>query len=72
MNNPKLENISPGIGKLLCQHAQAVRLIEQVCDEIMNEFSVHMDTYEEKIRKDYRIKSLVNDWLQECLDTERV
>ena len=57
---------------MLCEHVQAIRAIEQVCDDIVNEFSTHMKSYEDRLRKEHRVKSLVSEWLQARLDEEKV
>lgn len=49
-----------------------MRLIQQECDEIMSGYRLHMQAYEERLKKEHPIKSLVDDWLNERLDLERV
>jgi hypothetical protein len=71
LTNPQLEQISPGIGKLLVEHARSVHIVQQVCDEVDCELDKHMSEYEAKLRKQYRVKSLVREWLNDCLQDEK-
>lgn len=70
--NLELEAISPGIGKLLSDHVKAQILIEQVDEEIQKEFDDHMAEYEKNLKKKYKIRSLVKEWLNDSLNEEKV
>ena len=72
LKNAELEAISPGIGKLLSEHARAEILIRQVDEEMQKEFDDHLAEYEKNLRKKYKVRSLVKEWLSESLNEEKV
>ena len=66
-----LEQVSPGIGKLLSEHSRAVLLVKQTQQEFDAAFNVHIEKFTNKLRQDYSIRSRVNEWLNECVQNER-
>ena len=72
LTNAEIEAISPGIGKLLSEQNRAGILIRQVDEEMQTELDAHMAEYETNLKKKYKIRSLVKQWLGDCLNEEKV
>lgn len=72
MTSDKLEQVSPGIAKLLMDQSKSVLIMQDICDQLEKELNDHLEKYEAKLKKDYRIKSLVSDWLYDCIEKEKV
>ena len=72
LTDDRLEKISPGIGKLLSDHSKAVIIMRETEEEISKEFSDHIQKYEDDLKKNYRIRARVSDWLHECIAREEV
>lgn len=67
----ELECISPGIGKMLCEHAQVVIIMHEEQNLLHLEMMNHIETYTEKLRERNKVKSLVGVWLDEHVASER-
>jgi hypothetical protein len=50
-NSSSVSNFYKGIGKLLSEHAQAVRLVQQVYEDVVGDYQRHMLVYEENLKK---------------------
>ncbi len=70
--NSSLERITPGLGTLLSDQAKTVLLIQEIMEQIEKDFSDHIQNFENGLRKKYKIKSQVSEWLYECTEVERV
>ena len=70
--NSKLEKLSPGISKILIDHCKSVLIVEEVTNSLKNELTNHISEYESQLRKNYKIKSRVIEWINECLNERRV
>ena len=62
---------SPGIGKLLSEHSRAVLIVKQTQQELDAAFNCHIETFTQKLKQDYSIRSRVNEWLNQCVQNER-
>lgn len=69
--NSKLEKLSPGISKILIDHCKSVLIVEEVTNSLKNELTNHISEYESQLRKNYKIKSRVIEWINECLNERR-
>jgi len=72
LTDQRLERISPGIGKLLSEHSRAVLLVQQIQEELQDEFKAHIEKYTNDLKKNYRIRARVSEWLNECVQKETV
>jgi hypothetical protein len=72
LNNSDLERIAPGIAKTLIENAKSILFVRKICSEIENELRMHLDEYEANLKKRYKVKSLVKDWIYEAIQLERV
>ena len=72
LNDSELESIAPGIANTLIQNAKSVIYIRQICNDVTNEMQKHLDDYEVKLKKRYKVRSLVKDWLYENINEEKV
>ena len=70
-NSQELEAVSQGIGLLLVEHAKSLIVMKSESDKLAQELSKHLASFEERLRKKYPIKSLVRDWLYDCVKEER-
>ena len=68
----RLEQVSPGIGKLLSEHSRAVLVVKQTQQEFDAAFNVHIEKFTNKLKQDYSIRSRVNEWLNECYSFKRL
>ena len=71
LENSQLENISPGIGRMLCEHAQAGIIMHEEQNRLNLEMKNHIDTFSEKLKKKNKVKSLISEWLVEHETAER-
>lgn len=72
ISSSELDALAPGIGQTLVQNAKATLLVKNELDVIQNEINQHLDNYEADLKKKYRVRSLVKDWLYEAIADERV
>ena len=72
LNDVRLEKISPGIGKLLSDHSKAVIITRESQEQVNQEYDTHIKNYELDLKKNYRVRARVRDWLNECVYKEQV
>lgn len=72
INNFELESLAPGLAKTLIQNAKSIIFVRRICGDVAEELRKHLEEYEANLKKHYRVKSLVEDWLYECIERERV
>lgn len=72
LNNKDIDKISPKIGKTLVDNARSTLIMKESIEKVDKNLEKHIDEYEASLRKKYPIKSNVRDWLNECLNKERV
>ncbi len=72
LSDQRLELLSPGIGHLLCDHSKAVLLMGQSNENLVEEYDAHIEKYESDLKQNYRIRSRVSEWLNECVQKEGV
>ena len=71
LSDKRLEQVSPGIGKLLSEHSRAVLIVKQTQQELDSAFNCHIETFTQKLKRDYSIRSRVSEWLNECVQNEK-
>ena len=72
LNDPRLENISPDLGKLLSDHSRVVSIMKETQEELNNEFNTHIENYRSELKRNYSIRSRVTQWLNDCVQIEEV
>jgi hypothetical protein len=72
LNDSELEAIAPGIANTLIQNAKSIIYIRKICNDVTNEMQKHLDDYEAKLKKRYKVRSLVKEWLFENINEEKV
>lgn len=70
LSNEDLEDIAPGIGKTLCDLAKALNIMKAEKERFYNDKQDHLNAYREELKKNYRIRSSVNEWVANCLQDE--
>ncbi len=66
----KLENISTGIAKLLCDSARSLVIMQDEETSSQEELNEHMSVFEAMLKKKHNVKTLIYAWLQERMDAE--
>jgi hypothetical protein len=69
--NKKLEELSPGISKLLIEYCKALIIIRQITKDLEKELDEHLSNYETELKKKHKVKSNVRQWLNECVFEKR-
>jgi hypothetical protein len=72
LNDKRLDQISLGIGKLLSEHSRAILLMRQIQEELDAEYDAHIEKFRNDLKQNYRIRSRVSEWLNECVQNEAV
>lgn len=60
-----------GLGELILNQSKTTLIIKEVLDDHQRQIDDHMDTYREHLNT-YTIRSLIPDWVEEKMRTERV
>jgi hypothetical protein len=69
--NDALEEISPGLGQLLSTQMRTVVVMQQVKEHIEIEMQEALDKYRDELKKKYKIRSLIHEWLNDLVDQEK-
>ena len=72
LNDTELEYLSPGIGKVLADHVKSITIMQEVYAKFELDLKEHLENYTETLKKQYRIKSLLNRWVSDCVREENV
>ena len=72
LNDTELENLSPGIGKVLADHVRSITIMQEVYAKFELDLKEHLENYSETLKKQYRIKSLLSRWVSDCVREENV
>jgi hypothetical protein len=60
------------ISKTLIENAKSVLIMEKAKKQVADMCDKHLNEYREKLTKMHPIKSNVNEWLMNCIQTEKV
>lgn len=71
-NDTELENVSPGIGKVLADHLRSITIMREVNENFEQDLKEHLEKYVDTLKKQNRIRSLLYLWLWECVKEEKV
>jgi hypothetical protein len=72
LNDKRLDQVSLGIGKLLSEHSRAILLMRQIQEELDAEFDAHIDKFRNDLKQNYRVRSRVSEWFNDCVQNEAV
>ena len=72
LNDTELENVSPGIGKVLADHLRSITIMREVNENFEQDLKEHLEKYVDTLKKQNRIRSLLYLWLWECVKEEKV
>ena len=72
LSEPRLEKLSPGLGKLLSEHARAVLLLQETQEELNAQFVAHIEKFRQDLIKKYSVRSRVTQWLNDRVKDETV
>jgi len=72
LNNADLEKISPGVGRILWNHLRTVMIMKEAQNEYDKRLQNHLDEYEQSLKKSYKIRSNIKEWMKEQLENEKV
>lgn len=71
-NSTELEQLSPGLGRLLVAHARAVLTMKSVVDTLAENLDNHLKKTRETLIREYPIKSKISRWMEQQLFNERL
>ena len=72
LSDKRLDQISLGVGKLLSEHSRAILLMRQIQEELDAEYDAHIEKFRNDLKQNYRIRSRVSEWFNECVQNEAV
>ncbi|UJR35359.1 hypothetical protein I4U23_028116 [Adineta vaga] len=68
----ELEQLSPGLGRLLVAHARSILIMQSVVRKLTEDLEKHLKTIKEKLIRDHPIKSKIRRWMERQLFDEKV
>ncbi|CAF0780260.1 unnamed protein product [Adineta ricciae] len=68
----ELEQLSPGLGRLLVAQARAILVMRSVVDQLNENLGKHLKTVEQTLVREHPIKSKIHRWLENKLFQARV
>ncbi|CAF3352002.1 unnamed protein product [Rotaria socialis] len=71
-NSREIENLSPGLGRLLVAQARAILVMKSVVQNLTEDLEKHLTMIREKLVKEHPIKSKINRWIETKLFEERI
>ncbi|CAF0965041.1 unnamed protein product [Rotaria magnacalcarata] len=71
-NSREIENLSPGLGRLLVAQARAILVMKSVVQNLTEDLKKHLTMIREKLVKEHPIKSKINRWIETKLFEERI
>lgn len=72
LNSPELKRLSPDLAQLLIERVKTVIIIKDVLSEIEKEMDEHLNDFAEKLKKSYKLRSLIQAWMSDSIEKERV
>lgn len=67
----ELEQAFPGIGSTLCDQATALIVMREEKQKLAESVDAQCDAYRSELQRDYKIKSGVKEWLNQCVADRR-
>ncbi|CAF0762309.1 unnamed protein product [Rotaria sp. Silwood1] len=71
-NSDEIEQLSPGLGRLLVSHARSIITMKSVVQKLTDDLEKYLKTIREKLIREHPIKSKIHRWIERKLFEERV
>ncbi|CAF1139101.1 unnamed protein product [Rotaria sordida] len=71
-NSNEIEELSPGLGRLLVSHARSILTMKSIVQNLTDDLDKHLKTIREKLIREHPIKSKIHRWIERKLFEERI